>query len=71
MINVANKASLVSGYFKATTQVVAAGLKPNPATATAVERIVTDPPQERLTNYSLSKIIPGANIKISSGPGGT
>lgn len=70
MINVANKASLVPGYFKASTQVIAAGLKPCTATAIPQDRIVTTPKQESLTSYTLGKIIPGANMRVSSGPGG-
>lgn len=72
MINVANKGGLVSGYFRATSQVVSSNLKPTvaPAAATATEWIVVQPPQEKLSGYSVGKIVPRGNIRVSSGPGG-
>lgn len=70
MINVANKAGLVSGYFKATSQVVASGLKPAAATVTSSEWVVGKPAKENLNSYSLGKIIPTGNLSITSGPTG-
>lgn len=70
MINVVTKAGSLSPYLKASSQVVASGLKPLAAAVPGTEKISTTPEQEKLTSYSLSKILPTGNLRVSSGPAG-
>lgn len=71
MMNAVTKSSLAAGYYKATTQVVTASLKPVATAFPSVEQSLTLPgTSEKLNNYTLSKHLPTGALKISSGPGG-
>lgn len=66
MINVASK----SAYLKATTQVVATGLKPLAAGVTAHKETVVEKSATPITSYSLANALPNGPLKVVSGPGG-
>lgn len=70
MMNAAMKSSLVAGYFKATSQVVTSSLKPAAAIVPAAEKTITLPGSEKLSNYSLAKILPAGALQVTSGPTG-
>lgn len=65
MINIASK----SAYLKATSQVVASGLKPLAAAVPAHKEIIVEKPTP-LTSYSLVNALPSGPLKVVSGPGG-
>lgn len=70
MMNVVAKTGQLSTYLKASSQVVASGLKPLAAGVPGKTKQTVQPEPERLTSYTLSKISPTGNIRISSGPAG-
>lgn len=70
MINAATKAGQLSCYFKASSQVVASGLKPLAAGIPGKKKSSYEPEPDKLTNYSLNKILPVGNLRIVSGPSG-
>jgi len=71
MINIVARCGNLAPYIKATTQAVAAQIKPlSPAVPVAVKTVVA-PPEELHTSFSLSTSLPSGPVRVLSGPGGT
>lgn len=66
MINVASK----SAYLKATTQVVASGLKPLAAAVPGHKETIVAKPGSPITSSSLVNALPSGPLKVVSGPNG-
>lgn len=64
MINIASKAG---SYLRATTQVVASGLRPLAGAAIAEKKKVVTELREVSTVWSLSKTLPAQNVSVRSG----
>lgn len=71
MINVISKSGNLAPYLKATTQVVASGLKPAAAAVTLPKESVVAHPGTPTSSHSLGKVLPRGPISVVSGPAGT
>lgn len=70
MINVVSKSGNLSPYLKATSQVVASGLKPLAAGTTSHKETVVAHPGTAISSLSLGKVLPRGPISVVSGLAG-
>lgn len=71
MISVISKSGNLAPYLKATTQVVASGLKPAAVAVTLPKDSVVAHPGTPTSSLSLGKVLPRGPISVVSGPAGT
>lgn len=71
MISVISKSGNLAPYLKATTQVVASGLRPAATAVTQPKESVVAHPGTPSSSHSLGKVLPRGPISVVSGPAGT
>lgn len=71
MISVISKSANLAPYLRATSQVVASGLKPAAAGVTLPKETVVAQPGTPLTSHSLGRVLPRGPVSVVSGPTGT
>lgn len=70
MINVISKSATLSPYLKATSQAVASSVKPPGKPAVIQGKKIYPSHPVALTNFSLTKLLPSNDIKVTTGPTG-
>lgn len=71
MINVISKSGNLSPYLRATSQVVASGLKPAAVAVTLPKETVVAQPGTPSSAHTLGQVLPRGPLSVVSGPSGT
>lgn len=71
MISVISKSGNLAPYLRATTQVVASGLKPAAAAVQLPKESVVALPGTASTTHTLGQVLPRGPLSVVSGPAGT